>query len=158
MKRPRANGVRALHFEPVAFLARLAALIPRTRSHTLRFYGVLASRHHLRARVVPVPPCPKRPRPPSAPKRPGRMGWADLLARVWVIDVLRCPRPSCSGRLRIVSAVRDPSVVDAILAALAMAEAERNERIAVAGIRRCLHQEVDVAALAAFETPLMTRG
>ena len=127
LKRARANGVRALHFHPVAFLARLAALLPPRRTHTLRFYGVFASHHRLRARVVPAPPCPKRTRRPCAPKRPARMGWADLLARVWKIDVLRCPRPACGGRLRIVCSIQSPGVVDAILAAVAVAEAEQHE-------------------------------
>ena len=125
LKRARANGARALVFEPVVFIARvasrptlaspsrrallrspLAALLPPPRSHTLRFHGVFASRHALRARVVPAPPNPKRSRRPTAPKRPARMGWAHLLARVWKIDLLACPRPGCGGRLRFVAALR----------------------------------------------------
>ena len=144
LKRARANGARALVFEPVVFIARvasrptlaspsrrallrspLAALLPPPRSHTLRFHGVFASRHALRARVVPAPPNPKRSRRPTAPKRPARMGWAHLLARVWKIDVLACPRPGCGGRLRLVAALRAPGAITAVLAAVALAETAR---------------------------------
>ena len=54
-----------------------------------------------------------------APKRPGRMAWADLLARVWLIDALRCR--ACGGTLRIVSAILEPRAIEAILVALACA-------------------------------------
>ena len=54
---------RATHrvMTPLEFLARRAALIPPPRYPLLRFHGVLAPRHGLRARVVPRPPT-KRPR------------------------------------------------------------------------------------------------
>jgi len=35
------------------FLARLCALIPPPGFHMTRYYGVLASRHHLRPRIPP---------------------------------------------------------------------------------------------------------
>jgi hypothetical protein len=45
-----------------------------------------------------------------------RMAWADLLGRVWNIDALRCG--ACSGRMLVVSVVKDPDVIQAILAAI----------------------------------------
>ena len=39
----------------------------------------------------------------QAQRAPGRIRWADLLARVFEIDVRRCS--SCGGRLRVVEVV-----------------------------------------------------
>jgi hypothetical protein len=44
---------------PLAFMQRLAALVPRPRLHLIRYHGVLAPNAKLRARVVPQqPPAP----------------------------------------------------------------------------------------------------
>jgi hypothetical protein len=43
--RPRRHwkdGTRAVVFEPLDFIARLAALVPRPSSHPLTYHGVLA--------------------------------------------------------------------------------------------------------------------
>ncbi len=46
------------------------------------------------------------------------MGWADLLRRVFEIDVLHCTR--CGRRLRFVAAIYDPEVVRRILCHLGL--------------------------------------
>jgi hypothetical protein len=43
--------------------------------------------------------------------------WADLMRRVFDIDVLACPR--CGRRLRLMATVEDPGAIRAILAAVA---------------------------------------
>jgi hypothetical protein len=53
---------------PVEFLARLSSLIPPPRYPLLRFHGVVAPRHKLRARVVPAPPAPMPTRLPRMEK------------------------------------------------------------------------------------------
>ena len=47
-----------------------------------------------------------------------RLSWAQLLARVFLIDVLHCPH--CGGRRRIVSFLTDPKVVRRILTHLGL--------------------------------------
>ncbi len=84
----------------------------------MRLYGVFASAHKLRPKVIPRPPDPRRARRPVAPKRPESMAWSDLLRRVWLVDALECPREGCDGRMRIVSAVFEPTAIQAICAAL----------------------------------------
>ena len=42
--------------------------------------------------------------------------WADLLRRVFALDVLACPR--CGGRMRVVATIDDPAVIRKILAHL----------------------------------------
>jgi hypothetical protein len=125
LKRVGKGGVRSLVFEPMDLIARLAALIPRPRANMSRFYGVFASAHPWRSRVVPRPPRPEVTGRPVAPKRPARMGWANLLSRVFDVDVRTCPY--CGGRLRFIAAIFEPTAIEAIIAAVQLAE-ERAEQ------------------------------
>ena len=122
LKRAFKNGVSELVFEPLAFLARLAALVPPPRFHLTRFFGVFSSASLYRPLVIPVSPPSDDPDRPVAPKRPKSMGWSDLIRRVFLFDVLACP---CGGRYRFVAAIRDPDVVQSILAAIALRETSR---------------------------------
>lgn len=126
LKRVWKGGVRSLVFAPEAFIARMAALIPLPKTHMRRFFGVFAAAHSLRSRIVPRPPSPKSTAKPVAPKRPARMSWADLLTRTWNIDALRCSY--CQGRLRVISAVHDPTALQAIIAAVQLADARAAEQ------------------------------
>jgi len=116
LKRTWKGGVRAIVFNPLALIARLAALVPAPYMHLRRFYGIFGPHHKLRARILPTPPDPATSDTPVSPKRPKSMLWADLLMRIWRIDALRCPH--CGGRMRIIGAVRDPDAISAILAAI----------------------------------------
>ena len=42
LKRPFRDGTTEFLFEPLDFLARMAALVPRPRSHSFRFLGLVA--------------------------------------------------------------------------------------------------------------------
>ena len=114
LKRTWKGWVKAVVFEPLDLIARLAALVPAPYLALRRFHGVLAPHHHLRALIVPTPSADSAA--PVAPKRPGRMCWADLLMRVWAIDALKCPH--CGGRMRPIAAIHDPDAITAILAAV----------------------------------------
>jgi len=114
LKRTWKGGIKAVVFEPLDLIARLAALLPAPYLALRRFHGILGPNHHLRSLVVPTP-CTDGA-VPVAPKRPGRMSWADLLMRVWAIDALECP--FCGGRMRIIAAIQNPDVITAILAAI----------------------------------------
>jgi len=70
-----------------------------------RFFGIFASGCLYRPLVVPVSPLSEDPDRPVAPRRPKSMAWADLLRRVFLIDVLHC---ECGGRFRFVAAIFDP--------------------------------------------------
>jgi hypothetical protein len=45
--------------------------------------------------------------------RPRRLAWAELLRRVFAVDVLECP--SCGGRMRLLAAIQPPDATEAIL-------------------------------------------
>jgi len=50
--------------------------------------------------------------------RPRRLAWAELLRRVFAVDVLECPR--CGGRMRILPAIHAPGATQAILECLGL--------------------------------------
>jgi hypothetical protein len=114
LKRTWKGGVKAIVFEPLDLIARLAALVPAPYLALRRFHGVFAPHNNLRALIVPTPSADSPV--PVAPKRPGRMNWADLLMRVWGIDALKCPH--CGGRMRVIAAIHNPDAITAILAAV----------------------------------------
>jgi hypothetical protein len=130
MKRRFSDGTGELLLTPHQFLRRLAALVPPPRVHMTRYHGLFASHAKARAALTGAPPRPARrpaaPTPPSAsspvtslpelpdrPRRPRRLPWAELLRRVFKVDVLVCPR--CQGPRRVIAFLTDPSVTAAIL-------------------------------------------
>ena len=50
----RANGTTHVIFEPLDFISRLVALVPRPRDHLTRFHGVFAPNSKYWARVTPA--------------------------------------------------------------------------------------------------------
>jgi len=52
------DGTTHVAFDPVDFVAKLAALVPPPRSHLVRYHGVLAPAARLRSRIVPAGPAP----------------------------------------------------------------------------------------------------
>ena len=50
---PAGLSTTHLVMSPLEFMQRLAALVPRSRLHLIRFHGVLAPNAKLRALVVP---------------------------------------------------------------------------------------------------------
>jgi len=122
---PWSDGTRALLFEPIEFLEKLAALVPRPRINLLLYHGLLAAHARDRASVVApaairddtesasVAPAASAPGVPRATPPPRRYyAWAELLRRVFAIDILAC---TCGGRLRFIATIEDPVVVQRIL-------------------------------------------
>jgi hypothetical protein len=98
-KRPWSDGSSSVDLPPLALIARLAALIPPTKRHTVRYFGVLSSHASSRSQVVPHTPPPADAEPdPDKPKRNFRyIRWSELLRRVFGIEVV-CAK--CDGRAR----------------------------------------------------------
>src|SRR5262245_3621970 len=55
LKSPYKDGTTHIVMEPLEFMERLAALVPRPRLHRIRFHGVLAPNAKLRSKIVPAP-------------------------------------------------------------------------------------------------------
>ena len=58
----------------------------------------------LRSRVVPS--TPRKERGACKKLRRTRIPWAELLRRVWAIDILHCLR--CGGRREVIGLIKDP--------------------------------------------------
>src|SRR5262249_55419030 len=64
LKSPYKDGTAHIVMEPVEFMERLAALVPRPRLHLIRFHGVLAPTRSCAVKSFPLPQSvPPNPRP-----------------------------------------------------------------------------------------------
>jgi len=138
----------AIGFDPLDFLSRLAALVPRPRAHILTYHGILAPAAEWRDLVVPRPrvksspslgPTSSSPRPEPDPasgtlgpaltaqaQRPTRTSWAELMKRVFALDVLVCPH--CGGPRRLIAPLTDGLIVRKILTHLGLSTAPGEAR------------------------------
>lgn len=105
-------------FEPLDFIARLAALVPKPRVNLTRFHGVFAPNSKHRALVTPAKrgkgnPAKVSAEPPTPAERRAAMTWAQRLKRVFNIDIETCQ--TCGGPVRIIACIEDPVVIQKIL-------------------------------------------
>ncbi len=125
LKSAWSDGTTHLILEPLEFLSRLTSLIPPPRKNMIHYHGVFAPNSGLRKQIVPKAAC-KSPEivelaSESRSCKKQSKGWAQLLARVFQIDVLECPR--CQSRMQMISFITESKVVQDILASLKMATA-----------------------------------
>jgi hypothetical protein len=118
LKTPWRDGTSQIKLTPMEFLQRLAALVPRPRLHLTRFHGVLAPNAKLRPEVVPKPATGKATGTTGHSDRSNRSGWAQLLRKVFSLDLEHCP--NCGGALKIIAAIEDPAVIVKILTHLGL--------------------------------------
>jgi hypothetical protein len=116
LKTPYRDGTTHVIFEPLDFLARLAALVPSPGVNLTRYHGVFAPNHRLRARIVPA----QRGRGAADAAGQGRatpkhvsMSWAQRLKRVFGIEIESCEH--CGGAVKIIASIEDPQVIGRIL-------------------------------------------
>ena len=118
LKTPCRDGTTHVIFEPLDFIARLAALVPKPRVNLIRFHGVFAPNSRYRGRVTRA----KRGRggrralrgdaeAPTPVERRASMGWAQRLRRVFNSDMETCP--ACGGGAD--HRIEDPVVIEKIL-------------------------------------------
>jgi hypothetical protein len=106
-------------FEPLDFISRLVALVPKPRVNLTRFHGVFAPNSKYRSRVTPTGRG-KRKQPHSAngfdqtpAEKRASMTWAKRLKRVFNIEVETCDK--CGADVRIIASIEDPAVIQKIL-------------------------------------------
>jgi len=116
---PYANGTTHVIFEPLDFVSRLVALVPKPRVHLTRFHGVFAPNSKYRAKVTPARRG-KREKSNSADEadqsmaeKRASMTWAKRLKRVFSIEIETCSE--CGGDVRIIASIEDPAVIQQIL-------------------------------------------
>ncbi len=131
-RHPWRNGKLAVVMDPMTFLSRLAAQIPPPRFHVLSYFGVLAAAASRRDEIVPghevdadAEPCHCRAPSPDADaarsvagsskvarRRPERLLWSELVQRVFLTEILRCP---CGGRRRVLAMIFNPVSIERVL-------------------------------------------
>jgi hypothetical protein len=77
LKTPYRDGTTHVIFEPVDFIARLAALVPKPRVNLTRFHGVFAPNSKHRALVTPAKRGKGRKKPKTT-NEPGEQPWRQL--------------------------------------------------------------------------------
>ena len=116
------DGTSHLLFEPIEFMEKLAAIIPRPAVNLLLYHGLLAPHARWRSQVVlygrsaPDLSAHEGDTRPHGAGPAGAWTWAALMRRVFHLHVLACPR--CGDRLHVIATVQDPLAVQAILAHL----------------------------------------
>jgi hypothetical protein len=124
-------------FEPQDLLAKLAALVPAPRVHLVRFHGIFGPAAAWRPLIIPTTKIESAPAEGNpAPSRESvdvaaveyteqdsrlrrhNHSWAQLMKRVFAIDVLRCDR--CGGVMRIIAAIHPPDTTRKILDCLGL--------------------------------------
>ena len=127
LPKPLPTGQTELALTPLELLDRLAALVPPPRRHRHHYAGVFAPHASLRSRVTacagqPVTetvsvtvPAPD-PALPAATRRRASIHWARLLARIYELRPLTCPR--CQGEMRLIAFLTEPPSIRTILAHL----------------------------------------
>ena len=117
--RARNDGTYRIVLAPEELIEKLAALVPPPRLNLVRYHGILAPNAADRAQIVPGPkevacevaPCPDAE--PTPAQRRHRVAWAELLRRVFRVDVTVCP--ACGGHMKIVAALTEPRSIHAYL-------------------------------------------
>jgi ribosomal protein S27E len=120
LKTPYRNGTTHVIFEPVDFIARLAALVPKPRVNLTRFHGVFAPNSKHRIHVTPA----KRGKgrkdqsgqtwiAKTPAERHAAMTWMQRLKRVFDIDIKVCEK--CKGPVKIIACMEDPVAIEKIL-------------------------------------------
>ncbi len=118
LKTPYRDGTTHVIFEPLDFIARLAALVPKPRVNLTRFHGVFAPNSRHRALVTLA----KRGKgkkamvnvePPTPAERRAAMTWAQRLKRVFNIDIETCS--ACGGAMKVIACIEDSIVIKQIL-------------------------------------------
>jgi hypothetical protein len=102
LKKPWSDGTACVDLAPLAFIARLAALVPPPQRHTVRYFGVLSSHATSRSDVVPSPAAPADDK--GKPKNTSKcISWSELLRRTFGIEIL-CTK--CKSQLRLIAEAR----------------------------------------------------
>ncbi len=120
LRRAWRDGTTHISFSPLVFIERLAALIPPPGFHQLTYHGVLAGGSTMRDVIVPSS---RARRSQLGPDGGGggsvkRYRYAELMQRVFGVDVLRCNK--CESKRELIALIFDPDVIERILKCLGL--------------------------------------
>lgn len=119
-------------FQPLDFIAKLAALVPKPRVNLTRFHGVFAPNSKHRGQITPAKRGKKTTKvqaggadwlDKSQEEQHRAMTWMQRLKRVFNIDIETCER--CGGKVKVIASIEDPAVIAHILKHLKQKEARQ---------------------------------
>lgn len=115
LKTPYRDGTTHIVLEPLDFMARLAALVPKPRVSLTRFHGVFAPNSALRKQITPKARCKPTAESETSSARQQRaaMTWAQRLKRVFNIDIETCSQ--CGGIDKVIACIEVSTVIKKIL-------------------------------------------
>ena len=108
LKRAWSNGLSSIVMSPTELIEKLVPLIPRPRANLVRYHGILAPNASLRSSIVPGGGVGRKP-----DAEPKNYCWAELMKRVFELDVLECPK--CGGTMEITAVITAQSTIHKIL-------------------------------------------
>ena len=117
LKKAWSDGSTSVDLEPLAFIARLAALVPPPKRHLTRYFGVLSSHAGSRSEVVPAPTEPT-PTPTGQENPAGKsryIQWAELLRKTFGFEIV-CSK--CQAPLRLIALIKSEDIAKKILTAM----------------------------------------
>ena len=133
LKTPYRDGTTHVIFQPLDFIAKLAALVPKPQVNLTRFHGVFAPNSQHRVQVTPAKRGKKSNKlekagtdwEKSPEERHRAMTWMQRLKRVFNIDIEVCDH--CGGQVKVIpktlaalagqafASIEDPEVIEQIL-------------------------------------------
>jgi len=119
LKTPFRDGTTHILFEPLDFVARLAALVPKPRVNLTRFFGIFAPNSKNRSELTP-----RKTKQHKAVALTGQtekakrkaMTRAQRLKRFFGIDIETCQQ--CGGVVKVLASIKNPVVIAKILSHL----------------------------------------
>jgi hypothetical protein len=111
-----ATSTTWVDLQPLAFIVRLAALVPAPKRHLTRYFGVLSSHAASRSEVVPDP---AEPTPADDKGKPAAKSkyipWAELLRKTFGFELV-CQK--CQSPLRLIALIKNEAIAKKILTAM----------------------------------------
>jgi hypothetical protein len=111
------TGATSITLDPLEWIHRITSHIPDARRHCQRSYGAYSNRGRIRVAAVEdetlgAPAAKLSEYDHSDCSREARSTWARLIKKIFEADPLLC---KCGSRMRIISFITDPRVIDRIL-------------------------------------------
>jgi hypothetical protein len=110
LKTPYRDGTTHVIFEPLDFIARLAALVPKPRVNLTRFHGVFApnSRHRVTITLAlrnTAKQALSTEQEKTRAQKHQSMTWAQRLKRVFGIEIETCEQ--CGGAVKVIASIKN---------------------------------------------------
>jgi len=111
------TGATSITMDPLEWIHRITSHIPDPGRHGQRFYGAYSNRGRISVtagqdEIAGTAAAKLQQQDNPDASREARSSWARLIKKIFEADPLLC---RCGGRMRIVSFITDPRVVDRIL-------------------------------------------